>query len=1540
MGASRALQTEPGFCLSRIQKMAAFLKEIPAELHESITHFLGKQEFVLLDAQLHIKSKVEDIVLVLMPWRALVILAKRPVKVQVSFSFLAVQMIRMAEANQVVIKTDSASFELEFLSLDDLEDAIIHVVTSIKKIIPNSSPGLLLQDASPILLDKIKGITDSLEEDLKENQGPCGGFSEMYGALCDYTGLPFQEEIQWDVDNIYHNQECREFNLLDFNHLHSQHVALSVAGLSYNQWFTRLHCKDFKLNPDILEQILHVLSKSVTLEELVLENCGLKFDFAQEMAQVLHDHPGSALNTVNLSGNLLEDRGIIALSQNFEQSVKNLRSLNLARTSLTQKGMMALCLPLVSSGRCRTSLRHLDLSGNPGCLAAEGTTTGGLLSFLSQPNALGHLDLSGTDCALDVLFDALASGCCENLVHLNLSKNVYSRKKYRDVPLTISKFFRKASALQHVSLAGIKLPTEALRALFQGLAYNTQLSGLHLDLSSCELRSAGAQVIQDLVLDASSISDLNLSDNGFDSDMVTLVLAISRSRTLKHIALGKNFNIRSRETLDDTLHRIVQLTQDDDCSVESLSVAESRLKLGTSILLDSLRNSSSCLVTLDIGGNAMGDVGAKILAKALSVNTTLRTLIWDRNNTTLSGFLDITRALERNFTLKMMPLPMNDVARACRSHPEKMEEVVHKIQSYLMRNLIQGTLPKERCIQTPDTTASSSEQAVKDACQSVQTYIEMLNPVQDVEVKAEILWAEEAIKDANLSIDILPMLYEAGTSPHQHSKLQHKLGSLVEEVCQTCSREIQAVVQAKLDAMQGLCPKILQKPGFWDNLIFSMPEKAVLDQLLTEVYDKLMEIQLTVTEAMAHGIIDKTLEELTTVQGKLAKNLPKRAKEFQVGHFATEDWDTLQLRRGSVRDVTEEDFQNEEDCTLNSHPFTPENPGNLRGSRDHIPAEDFECFTKLKFAGVFGGLSELDFKVAAEDNKIGTPQAALSLSRASAKSRPASTKDAEAGSRLLPCTEPASAQSLMDLPIAGEKLEHYTRDRPRPNRRNRQAPSKPNVQPPVRENDEDRSIARLDEGLDEFFTKKVIHEHLLPVSLETSPAATTPTSSGSRTFKKKIGHFFAFKKPKSSRGARPEKEPDGSPSAARGRRLMLSDILRAPSKASESTKALSKSEEGGLAVEGRGYLEQSQTPDSTRRARPKYSREGKSQSLILLSGEDEEGLGVRHEKKRPFERSDGELPSSFEQRVHVMLHRIGVTKVLSSEGKKKQSKDGEIKKAGSDGDIVDCSAESPPCSLKSRTHSMSTGRCVFDNPSVRISAADAAGRTGTEPSGGSGEGRLSWKALGKQLNAELKGKCSELSPSPRRAVAIQEPASPREQRDRENWSSSLPRIGRSTAGPHPARRTSNVGEGRSFAELRNSYADINTIAGDNQLKPKPRLKPVANRRAMSVHEEQLRDQACAAELHHAKLPLCLQRSPILKWKIKPKSMLEPDTPASSDSPGTPPQERNMAATESKPRAKMEEELQRALEQTLENAQNTALDQRTAVLLSKSPTQEH
>ncbi|NXE27765.1 CARL2 protein, partial [Ardeotis kori] len=1379
---------------------------------EGITAFLGtKKVLLVMSVQLQVKSKYDDYLLVLTPWRAYVLPVMLPVKVHSSFSFLEVKEMTVQESSLVVIETDTASYAFRFMAFHDLEQVVIHVTMSLKKVFPDSSPVTLLKKSPPNLYERIRRITDPLEEMLQSSPGPCGGFSETYAALCDYNGFAFREEIQWDVDNIYHSQDCREFNLLDFSHLESRDVALSIAALSFNLWFTKLSCKDFRLNQEISEQLLFMLSKSVTLEELVLENSGLKADFVQRMAQALSNHPDSVLHTINLAGNQLDDRGVIAFSRHLEKSPKGLQSLSLARTMLTAKaGMSTLCKALADSKAIGSSLRHLDLSGNPGTLAGDDISN--LQSLLRQCHSLSHLSLAGTDCALDTvnplsispthpipspirswamrgvaapagssstwlasppwqLFGALVHGCHTSLVHLDLSKNVYSHKRVKTISPDIKEFFSQACALRDISLAGTKLPADAVRALLQGLADNSHVSDLRLDLSSCELRSAGAQVIQDLIPDASSISDLDLSDNGFDPDMVTLVLSIGRSKSIRHISLGKNFNIKSKEGLVDVLHRIIQLTQEDDCPLQSLSVAESRLKLGTNVLLSALGSNTS-LIALDISGNAMGDTGAKMLAKALQINTKLRTVVWDRNNTTAHGLLEVAQALERNYTLKSMPLPMSDVAQAYRSHPEKTEEAVHKLQSCLARNQLRRTLPAQTFRLQQGILTTSSEQMVNEICLSVQKHVDILSTCPGRETEADILRAEEAIRNANLSVSILPLLYEAGNTPYQSGKLQHKLECLMEEASQTCGREIQAIMQAALDTAQSLCPAVVQKSGVRDQLVNAMSERiylqdhlnisAVLDQMVTDVFNKLNEIKLSVTAAVADCIVDAVLGDLTVARCKLAESLLKQGLDLPALLLEPAEDDAAVPTRGrNPLDLAAEEVRSD--------------PAVTAGLRAH--------------------------------------RAPPSLSLAAPPARPASTKDAEPASGSLPSTQPATAAgSLMDLPTAGEKLEHCTKARPRPNRRHKQPPSKPNVQPVVCENSEDRSITRVDEGLEDFFAKRLITEELPPTALETGPGSAPLAPSGSRTLKKKIGNFFAFKKPKSSRGSRCEKEPEGGPAAPRSRRSMLSDILRAPSKAGEAGKPLSKSEEGGLAAEPRAEPEHCQTPDSARRIRPKYSREGKSQSLILLSGEDEDALGVRHDKKRHLEKSEGELPSSFEQRMQVMLHRIGVTKGLAAEGKKQQSKDSDIKKAGSDGDIVDSSADSPP-SLKARTHSVSTG--------------------GSPPGA---EARPAWKALGRQLPTEPQGTSSD---QPRRSFVLAEPSGLLEPGGREGWSSSLPRPGRSTPTALP-RRVSHGGE-----------------VGGRRLRTTVMQGRVVFPPAGTI-------------------PLRLQRSPVLRRRTKHDSLPEPE----------------------------------------------------------------
>lgn len=67
---------------------------------------------------------------------------------------------------------------------------------------------------------------------------------------------------------------------------------------------------------------------------------------------------------------------------------------------------------------------------------------------------------------------------------------------------------------------------------------------------------------------------------------------------------------------DPNLHSPIQ-------SLQSLSVADSRLKLRTSILINAL-GSNTCLAKVDLSGNGMEDIGAKMLSKALQINSSLR----------------------------------------------------------------------------------------------------------------------------------------------------------------------------------------------------------------------------------------------------------------------------------------------------------------------------------------------------------------------------------------------------------------------------------------------------------------------------------------------------------------------------------------------------------------------------------------------------------------------------------------------------------------------------------------------------------------------------------------------------------------------------------------------------------------------------------------------------------------------------------------------------------------------------------------------------
>uniref|UniRef100_A0A8C5EQ97 Capping protein, Arp2/3 and myosin-I linker protein 3-like n=1 Tax=Gouania willdenowi TaxID=441366 RepID=A0A8C5EQ97_GOUWI len=515
---------------------------------------------------------------------------------------------------QVIIDTDKSSFSLRFESREHLSHVVSHINFALSRIFNNSTFAYVPSFHYYVCVYSSQR-----------------GFSETYAALCDYNGISCKEEVQWDVDTIYHSQDNREFNLLDFSHLESRDLAVIVASMAYNTWFTKLYCKDLRIGSEVTEQVLHTISKSSSIEEITLENAGLKSDFPQKMSTALSENPASVIHSLNLANNSLDNQGVSSLIQQVCRLSKGLRLLNLSKTSLSSKGVVSLSQALCSTDEYSNSLIHLDLSKNPGLLSGDDALN--MYLCLSQPNCLVHLDLSGTDCYVDSLFGALLRGCCADLSFLNLSKNSFSHRKVKDTLPLFRQFFSSAFSLTYVSLASMKLPPDVLRYL------------LLCPSLSLQLRSAGAAVLQELFPRVSSIGTLDISDNGLDGDLLTVLPALSRHSSLKHLSLGKNFNIKNR-VLDEVLQKLVQLIQEEECALQSLSLSDSRLRSRGTVLVNAL-GSNTCLRKVDLSGNNMDDIGAKMLSKALQINTTLRSVTWDRNNTSAAGFLDVARALEQ-----------------------------------------------------------------------------------------------------------------------------------------------------------------------------------------------------------------------------------------------------------------------------------------------------------------------------------------------------------------------------------------------------------------------------------------------------------------------------------------------------------------------------------------------------------------------------------------------------------------------------------------------------------------------------------------------------------------------------------------------------------------------------------------------------------------------------------------------------------------------------------------------------------------------------
>ncbi|XP_059613851.1 F-actin-uncapping protein LRRC16A isoform X8 [Phlebotomus argentipes] len=848
---------------------------------ESVKALLGRHTKILVKYIVKLETKgdkTENRVLVFTPVRIYLLIAKVPTKIDCHFHYLDIQSIESKRPTHFSITTNERTYSFvttgDAVNFSSNADVILTDLTSsIKQIFPTVPLKYIIRkiDVQPTERETI--FSDELRPSDPRNLGPCGGFSTQYACMCDYHGVPYREEVAWDIDTIYLSHDTRVLNLRDFDHLEPKDLMAIISALEYNTFFRGLKVSHTRLSNESLDRILHVLRRSMWLEELHLEALGLRSDFLHKLAVSVITNNNPALRTIDLSHNVIEDKGATSLCALVGKLVqgaihlagpiakvsKGLCKLSLSHCGLTAKGVNQVAHSLSLNQSISNSLTYLDLSGNN--LKDD---INNLYNFLAQPNVLEHLNISATDTTLENLFGALLRGCGTHLAHLNVSHNSFNTKKGKEIPPSFKQFFTSSLSLKHINISYCKLPMEALKHLLLGLACNESTAGLYLDLSCNQLGSQGAHVLESCIHGVRVLQSLDISDNNLDAELSSVLTAIGKNPSIKSLHMTRSFTGMKVKHIGSVMEALVALVQKDDFPLTELVLSENKLRNDIHNFINALGSNQS-LQMLDISGNLMGDIGARLLAKALQINNKLRTISMDRNNITLQGYSDIVYALENNYSMKTIPFPVFDMAPCLKNHPEKTDSVMRRMQELLQRN---GNGLKRSNGQgfrlQHGFLLSSTHQLIDKLVSETQETMSLRQNSNDTGV-------QRLLDDAENSKQLLPKLQEAVRC--EMHPIEVKLGRMASDLSYVIQAYLEETMETMLRTGVDQCPKSLGNQNVINELRKNCLERLnVSEEFLTscivnsagsEIMNKISEVEQALAGVIADRATDEVVEALT-----------------------------------------------------------------------------------------------------------------------------------------------------------------------------------------------------------------------------------------------------------------------------------------------------------------------------------------------------------------------------------------------------------------------------------------------------------------------------------------------------------------------------------------------------------------------------------------------------------------------------------------------------------------------------------------------------
>ena len=512
-------------------------------------------------------------------------------------------------------------------------------------------------------------INDSsrMEELEAPDYTTASGFRLTYLARCNQLQVVPHEPLI-DLAEDCGNSGNRVLCLNYVQGIETMDLRPLTLALLHNVWFVGLVLSDVP-KPNALAEFSQLVAVNRTLMELSVDGTNPSKGSVSMLGDAMLKNPYPALEVINLRGIKINDDESLRLGLGFAGYKHFLTGLDISACGLTGRSVTGIFAGLAANKNICTYLRVFKMARNKlggGVGGVEMARFFDRYAIGNEPRSMEELNMS--ECSLDsMVVSALVrrDGVVATLKEIDLSHNVLSGS----IGASLTAMAKDSQCLRRLNLSNTRIDIDTVESLLRALTGNEFLQDLEIDFSNNLFKIHGADAI-DRGLRApgalSKIKGINLYNTSLGEEGLAVIIKVfEQCSTLEEFDIGANvMKTKGGKNVQAFLTALsVFVTKHPSLRVLRIGgQLAGKLYLGKYIgPFLAVFATTRKIEELDVSGNQMGDEGLSMLAEALRMNKTLKSLYWDENCTTPVGWANLVRALKDNYTLIHAQYPAYDI---------------------------------------------------------------------------------------------------------------------------------------------------------------------------------------------------------------------------------------------------------------------------------------------------------------------------------------------------------------------------------------------------------------------------------------------------------------------------------------------------------------------------------------------------------------------------------------------------------------------------------------------------------------------------------------------------------------------------------------------------------------------------------------------------------------------------------------------------------------------------------------------------------------